>query len=198
MESWSLTAYLLACQRKLCFRQNFPFNRRTKTSGECATDTNARTWSARSPLSRFTQPSYNTHTMVSVVLLPLHLCDDTGISPYEVSFRCDATDPDTSSTCSTGDDGERSDSSVSDAPTFMMKPIHPKKSHSLALLQDVPLHLRPTGGIKDPKRFKTTFCNKYQNFGRCPFGSKCQHAHSQEEIDFWNKMRMNGSRLVWF
>lgn len=129
-----------------------------------------------------------------VSLLPLDLCDVLGIEPHEVSFVCDATE-DSSSTCSICDD-ERSDSSASDAPTCMVS-TYPNKSRGWAL-QNVPPHLRPAARIKDPKRFKTTFCDKLQKSFRCPFGRKCQHAHSQEEIDFWNDMRMIGSHLVQF
>lgn len=132
-----------------------------------------------------------THNTMTVILLPIHLCNDTGIHPKEVMV-CDATDT-SSSTCSIYDDDERSD--TSDASTCMLNPTCPNKSLEL---RDVPLHLRPTGGIKDPKRFKTTFCDKLHKLPRCPFGHKCQHAHSQEEIDFWNKMRMIGSHLVRF
>jgi hypothetical protein len=127
-----------------------------------------------------------------VSLLPLDLCERLGIEPHEVmSLVCGATDQDSS--CSICDDDERSDSSASDAPTCIMS-THPNKRRGLAL-QDVPPQLRPTGGIKNPQRFKTTFCNK---FPRCPFGRRCQHAHSQEEIDFWNNMRMIGSPFVRF
>lgn len=36
--------------------------------------------------------------------------------------------------------------------------------------------------IKDPERYKTVICVNWANRGECPYGRKCQFAHSKEEL----------------
>lgn len=130
-----------------------------------------------------------------VVLLPLALLQAAGIDPAEVT-RCDATDE---SCCLECDDAcSDSKSEESEASTVIMTP--PLRANDIEhgyrrFIKMLPSQYKPAGGIKDPRVFKTRYCNKLP---RCPFGRKCQHAHNQNEIDFWNTMRKDGSPLVSF
>lgn len=36
--------------------------------------------------------------------------------------------------------------------------------------------------VKDPLRYKTVLCNKFEVHGKCPYGPRCQFAHGQAEL----------------
>ena len=36
--------------------------------------------------------------------------------------------------------------------------------------------------VKDPERYKTVLCANWESSGKCPYGRKCQFAHSREEL----------------
>jgi len=36
--------------------------------------------------------------------------------------------------------------------------------------------------VKDPVRYKTVLCNKFNECGRCPYGPRCQFAHGEAEL----------------
>ena len=42
--------------------------------------------------------------------------------------------------------------------------------------------------IKDPERYKTMMCRNMQQKGCCPYGRRCQYAHTEKEL------RMNDSK----
>ena len=41
---------------------------------------------------------------------------------------------------------------------------------------------RLSGRVKDPVRYKTVLCNKFETVGRCPYGPRCQFAHGVAEL----------------
>jgi len=40
----------------------------------------------------------------------------------------------------------------------------------------------PKSWMKDPVRYKTVLCNKFETLGRCPYGPRCQFAHGASEL----------------
>jgi len=36
--------------------------------------------------------------------------------------------------------------------------------------------------VKDPERYKTVLCNKFETAGKCPYGPRCQFAHGAHEL----------------
>lgn len=36
--------------------------------------------------------------------------------------------------------------------------------------------------VKDPVRYKTVMCNKFETLGKCPYGPRCQFAHGASEL----------------
>mmetsp|Transcript_31285 Transcript_31285/g.76950 ORF Transcript_31285/g.76950 Transcript_31285/m.76950 type:complete len:205 (-) Transcript_31285:268-882(-) len=36
--------------------------------------------------------------------------------------------------------------------------------------------------IKDPVRYKTVLCNKFESLGKCPYGPRCQFSHGEAEL----------------
>ena len=127
---------------------------------------------------------------MSLVLLELALLKEIGISASEVT-RCDATEE--GEVClQYDDDGDTCcDSSRSGASTCLTPLLTPQprrfSASKLRLHVDVILpQFLTSADIKHTKLFKSTLCNKWPH---CPFKRKCQHAHGQEEIDFWAAMR---------
>lgn len=40
----------------------------------------------------------------------------------------------------------------------------------------------PKKVVKDPVRYKTVMCNKFETLGKCPYGPRCQFAHGAAEL----------------
>ena len=56
---------------------------------------------------------------------------------------------------------------------------------SVAATQDRFEALKPTEAkrmVKDPVRYKTVLCNKFETAGKCPYGPRCQFAHGVAEL----------------
>jgi len=62
-----------------------------------------------------------------------------------------------------------------------------RKSTSQASGQHITRHYPPTDPmagrvVKDPQRYKTILCNKFEKLGKCPYGPRCQFAHGKAEL----------------
>eukprot|EP00327_Prymnesium_parvum_P041768 CAMPEP_0195649406 /NCGR_PEP_ID=MMETSP0815-20121206/31171_1 /TAXON_ID=97485 /ORGANISM="Prymnesium parvum, Strain Texoma1" /LENGTH=190 /DNA_ID=CAMNT_0040793151 /DNA_START=62 /DNA_END=634 /DNA_ORIENTATION=- len=51
-----------------------------------------------------------------------------------------------------------------------------------SLAQDQKPPEQPKRPVKDPARYKTVMCNKFEKLGKCPYGPRCQFAHGFNDL----------------
>ena len=61
--------------------------------------------------------------------------------------------------------------------SIKVKNIHPKKEYKV-----ISKFTLPVNKVIDPK-YKTELCKKFEETGKCPYGSKCRFAHGKEELN---------------
>lgn len=55
-------------------------------------------------------------------------------------------------------------------------------SESTMQVKDAEPSRRTKSHVKDPVRYKTVLCNKFEALGKCPYGPRCQFAHGILEL----------------